>query len=71
MQVKDLSTPDMLRLIAAVCPTLSVTRALPGVPPKVVERKLEKLADQGLIEYSTTINRPWLTDAGRAVIGLG
>lgn len=37
-------------------------------PFKVVLRKLEKLADQGLIEYGTSLNFPWLTEEGEELL---
>jgi hypothetical protein len=60
----------MLRLIGMSKPgrTPSIPELMPAVPPKLVERKLEKLADQGLIEFGTVITRPWLTDKGREAI---
>lgn len=40
-----------------------------GCPPKVAWRTLEKLCDKNLIEYGTSINFPWLTAKGEALLG--
>lgn len=37
-------------------------------PFKVVLRKLEKLDGQGLIEYGTSLNFPWLTEEGEELL---
>lgn len=39
-----------------------------GIPPKVVLRKLEHMADRDLIDYGTWIGHPFLTDLGLATL---
>lgn len=39
-----------------------------GIPYKLALAKLEHLSDRGLIDYGVVLNRPWLTDAGRALL---
>ena len=37
--------------------------ALP-YPPKVIYRKMEKLVDEGYLEYGVSLRTAWLTDKG-------
>jgi hypothetical protein len=71
MKLADLSSLDMLKLIAENPPgpgTKSIPEAMPAVPRKLVTKKLEILARQGLIEYGVILTRPWLTAKGREAI---
>lgn len=37
-------------------------------PPKVAQRKLEKLAHRGLIDYGVSITYPWRTPEGERAL---
>jgi hypothetical protein len=77
MQVKDLADPLVLGLIADCWRRMNDGERAPfadqilirnGVPPKVVLRKMERLADRGLIEYGVSLRTAWLTEAGRRAL---
>jgi hypothetical protein len=40
-----------------------------GVPAKVARAALYRDLRRGLLDCGTTVERPWLTDRGRALIG--
>lgn len=42
-----------------------------GAPPKVVYAALERAANRDLIEYGVSVRSGWLTDKGKALIGIG
>jgi len=35
-------------------------------PPKVIEAKMQKLADRGFLDFGVSLRTAWLTDAGKA-----
>lgn len=71
MQVKDIPDVTVLRAVSDSnmggydISSFMMLLNRTGAPPKVVLRKMEKLAGKGLIEYGTSINCCWLTKSGQ------
>jgi hypothetical protein len=70
MKVADISDVEALRAVhqARVQTDTPFTLLCPPYPPKVVLRKLERLADKGLIQWGVSPNFPWLTPTGKALL---
>lgn len=41
-----------------------------NAPPKVVYRSMERVAAKGYVDYGVSLRTGWLTDKGKAIIGL-
>lgn len=78
MQVKDVSTYLVLKyqherseanknwLQWGDNPKIPFTyERFPNIPEKVVFRKMEKLAEQGYLEYGVSLRTAWLTEKGK------
>lgn len=71
MQVKDFPTFNALVCIdlawrSGACWFDTATNL--GIPFKVALRSGERLSNQRLIDYGTSLNYPWLTDTGRVYL---
>lgn len=72
MATKDISDVDVVHAVRwatqAGRPAPEMLAECTGQPPKVCWRALERADRRGLIEWGVSLNRPWLTAAGAALV---
>ena len=71
IQVKDVLTQEVLKKQQEWWNNKNLPftyERFKGVPEKVVFRKMEKLVEQGYLEYGTSLRTAWLTDKGKKLI---